>query len=215
LNYFPINLDVSGRRAVVVGGGKIAARKVRALLDCDADVIVVSPEFCPTLTAMEGITRVARGYMRGDLASAAVVISATDSEDVNRQVWEDARSAGIPVNVVDQPEHCTFTVPAVLRRGDIMIAVSTGGGGPALSGSIRRRLEDVIGPEYADLLELIKPMRKRLKRTDLSFGERARIMRAMCGEAVLNILRTQGQEAVRTHFESMLSQALAAGRRDR
>jgi len=209
LNYFPVNLDVSGRRAVVVGGGKVALRKVRALLDCAADVVVVSPEFCPELAAMRAITRVDRCYEEGDLGDAVVVISATDSEEVNRRVWEDAQEARIPVNVVDQPTRCTFTVPAVLRRGDILITVSTGGAGPALSGSIRRRLEGLIGTEYAELLELLKPMRRRVRETHLTFDERATLMRAMSAEDVLVILCDQGREAVQTHLDNMLAQALA------
>ena len=209
MNYFPVNLDVSGRRAVVVGGGKVALRKVRALVDCAADVVVVSPEFCPELAAVSGITRVGRCYEQGDLAGAVVAISATDSEEVNRSVWEDAQEAGIPVNVVDQPARCTFTVPAVLRRGDVLITVSTGGAGPALAGSIRRRLEDLIEPEYADWLELLKPMRRRVREAHLTIDERATLMRAMSGEDVLEILRNQGREAVQAHLDNMLAQALA------
>jgi len=209
LNYFPINLDVCGHRAIVVGGGKIALRKVQALVACDADVVVVSPDFCPELAAMSEITRIGRCYEDGDLCNAVVVISATDSEEVNRRVWEDAQDAGIPVNVVDQPARCTFTVPAVLKRGDILITVSTGGAGPALSGSIRRHLEDVIGPEYAEFLELLKPMRQRVLETHLTFEERAVLMRAMSGQDVLGILRDQGREAAQEHVDNMLAQAVA------
>ncbi|MBT3381818.1 MAG: bifunctional precorrin-2 dehydrogenase/sirohydrochlorin ferrochelatase [Lentisphaerae bacterium] len=209
MKYFPINLNVDGRRAVVIGGGRIALRKVNALVDCGADVVVVSPEFCPELADMPGITQIERCYEMGDLDNAAVVISATDSEAANRQVWEDATAAGIPVNVVDQPERCTFTVPAVFRRGDIMIAISTGGAGPALSGSIRRRLDVLIGPEYADLLELLKPMRRRVRKTDLTFEQRARLMRAMSAEDVLDVLRNDGPEPAQALLDKMLEKALA------
>ena len=209
MNLFPINLNVDGRRAIVVGGGTIALRKAQSLVDCGADVVAISPEFCPELGSMPGVTCIERCYETGDLEGAAVAISATDSEETNSHVWRDAQAAGIPVNVVDQPDRCTFTVPAVLRRGDLMVTISTGGGGPALSGNIRRQLEGILGPEYGEFLELLKPMRKRVRETGVPFEKRAKIMRAMSAPDVLALLRDKGHDAAQTRIEEILVAATA------
>ena len=147
MRYLPVNLDIAGRRVLVVGGGQVATRKVKTLRACGALVTVVSPAFAPGLTRMKGITRIKRGYRKTDLRGVTLVVSAAGPQDVNRRAWEHACAAGIPINVVDQPDLCTFTVPAVLTRGDLVITISTGGGSPALSGRIREILTATIGPE--------------------------------------------------------------------
>lgn len=213
MRYLPVNLDVAGRRVLVVGGGRVAARKIKALRDCGAEVTVVSPRFCSGVARMKGVRRIRRSYRRTDLRGAALVVSAAGPQTVNRRVWEDACAAGVPVNVVDQPALCTFTMPAVLKRGDLVITVSTGGGSPALSARVRELLAEVIGPEFGKHLGLLKAMREAVKASGLPSGKRGALLKAMASDAVRERLRREGVAAARRHLEELL--ARAAGRRPR
>ena len=155
-DYFPAFLDLRGRRCLVVGGGEIGERKTRALLDCGARVTVVSLSFTPglaTLAEVGQIERRARALRRVDLHACALVIAATGDPRADEATAALARRCRVLVNVVDRRDHCDFIMPSVLRRGELQIAVSTGGRSPALARDIRRRLEDLFGPEYATLVE--------------------------------------------------------------
>jgi precorrin-2 dehydrogenase/sirohydrochlorin ferrochelatase len=208
VRYFPVNLDVAGRKALVVGGGAVALRKVQSLVRCGANVTVVSPAFCAALRRMDGIRRVTRRYRKTDLAGACLVVSATDVQEVNRRVWEHATAARLPVNVVDQPDLCTFTVPAVLSRGDLLIAVSTGGGGPALSGRIRRLLAKTIGPSYGRQLGLLREMRPLVRTAGLSAGDRMRLMKQLAGARMHRTIVREGIAAARRSARAMLARAV-------
>jgi precorrin-2 dehydrogenase / sirohydrochlorin ferrochelatase len=141
--FYPIFLDIGGRRAVVVGGGKVAYRKAAALLEAGASVRVIAPEFDERLRAL-GVERIEREYREGDLEGAHLAFAATDQRGINAQVARDARSRGIPVNVADAPAECDFIVPARVRRGDIQIAVSTSGTKPSLAAGIKKRIETLL-----------------------------------------------------------------------
>ncbi|HJT37732.1 MAG TPA: bifunctional precorrin-2 dehydrogenase/sirohydrochlorin ferrochelatase [Actinomycetota bacterium] len=159
---YPAILMLDGRLGVVIGGGAVGERKVRTLLDAGARVKVVTPEATPRLkklAADDRIELIERPYARGDLKGAAVVIASTDERDVNQAIYEEATDEGVPVNVVDDPPHCTFIAPSIVRRGDLMIAISTGGTNPAIAVRIRERLEKEFGPEYEAYLELIKRLK--------------------------------------------------------
>ena len=162
---FPVNLDVAGRHVVIIGGGQVACRKCRALLAAGATVKVVAPDLTPELAAFAAagsVTHTARNYEPGDLDGAFLVFTATSEQTVNRAVAAEAISRGILVNVADAPELCTFTLPAILRRGDLLITVSTGGKSPALARVIRGELETLFGPEYVPALDLLGKLREKL-----------------------------------------------------
>ena len=165
MRHYPICLDISGKRCVVVGGGNVAERKVRRLLACGARVEVVGKTLTSVLTAWKGqgkIVHLEGGYEDSFLAGAALVIGATDSEGVNGRIAADARKRGIPVNIVDNPALCDFILPSVVERGDLLIAVSTGGKSPALAAKLRGELEEAYGPEYAVLVEILGELRERV-----------------------------------------------------
>lgn len=165
--YYPVLLNISGKRCVVIGGGQVALRKVRALLEHGANVEVISPEFCSELGQLDenGEIHVRnREYQAGDLKGVFIVIAATDNRDINLQVKNEARMNAVLVNVVDDAENSDFIVPSYLRRGDITIAVSTAGRSPALARKIRARLEKDFGEEYASLALLIDEVRTEVKR---------------------------------------------------
>jgi precorrin-2 dehydrogenase/sirohydrochlorin ferrochelatase len=166
-SYYPIFLNVSGKKCVVVGGGQVALRKVQALLDAGADVQVISPDPCHELDRLaetEEITVQRKLYQPGDLRGALIVIAATDEHAVNLEVVKEAKGTGVLVNVVDDAANSDFIVPSCLRRGDVTIAVSTAGRSPALARKIRTRLEKDLGDEYAVLALLIGEVRTELRR---------------------------------------------------
>ena len=167
LAYYPMFLNISGKRCVVVGGGRVALRKVRALLEHGASVEVISPDLCPELVELveRGQIRTScRHYQPGDLQKALIAIAATDNSDINQQVVKEARSEAVLVNVADDLENSDFIVPSCVRRGSMTIAVSTAGRSPALARKIRARLENEFGDEYASLVHLIGEVRAEVKR---------------------------------------------------
>jgi precorrin-2 dehydrogenase/sirohydrochlorin ferrochelatase len=165
-DYFPAFLDLRGRRCLVVGGGEIGERKTHALLDCGARVTIVSPSVTQRLAALAASGRLvhrARPFRRSDPRGCALAVAATGDPRVDRVVAAAARRWRALVNVVDRPQHCDFIVPAVLRRGELQIAVSTGGRSPAIAREIRRRLERFFGPEYGELISRAGEARNRAR----------------------------------------------------
>ena len=166
MKYYPIFLDISGKKCVVVGGGEVAVRKVGRLLDCGAKVFVVSPKLTPeliTLKAGNTIEHIATDYNPLFIEDAALIIGATDDEKTNAAISSDARSLGIPVNIVDDPQKCDFILPSVVERGDLNIAVGTGGKSPALARHLREELEAKYGVEYEILLKILGGLRPQMK----------------------------------------------------
>jgi len=164
--YYPIFLNIRGKKCVVVGGGQVALRKVEALLDHGARVEVISPELCPELNTLAETREMAvrrKPYEPGDLTAALIVIAATDEHSINLEVVKEASITGILVNVVDDPRNSNFIVPSCLRRGDITVAVSTAGRSPALARKIRTRLEKDLEEEYAALAVLVDEVRMEAK----------------------------------------------------
>ena len=146
-SYYPVFLNISGRKCVVVGGGKVAWRKVKGLLEFGANIEVISPDICPELNELAEtgeINVLPRSYHTGDLQGAFVAIVATSNSDINQEVVKEARRSGVLVNVVDDAEDSAFIVPSCLRRGNITIAVSTAGSSPALARKIRTRLKKTL-----------------------------------------------------------------------
>lgn len=197
---FPVNLNLQDRKCLVIGGGRVAERKVRSLLQCGADIWVVSPELTEELEklAREGnINRISRHYIMEDLDDCFLVISAVDNRDVNSKVAHECFARNIPVNVVDDPARCTFTVPSVLRRGPLCISVSTTGKSPLLARRVREQLEDLFGVEYAEFLELMGEIRSRVLR-DVPDGEkRRRIFECLINSDILELIRRKTQDAGR------------------
>ena len=164
--YYPIMLNLQGKKCVVVGGGHVALRKVKMLLDCGADITVVSPKphlGMAKLSEKKAIRLIHRDYKVGDLTDATLAVASTDVKEINRTVAHEAKRLGILVNVVDDPRLSSFILPSFFRRGNLTIAVSSAGTSPALARKIRSNLEKSVGKEYATLLSLISKVRSSLK----------------------------------------------------
>jgi len=166
VDFLPIFMNVKGENCLVIGGGKIASRKVFMLLRAGASVSVVSPEFCQDLTIRkdEGeITHLDRIFEDADLNGKKIVIAATNNEKVNSHVSQLAKAKGIPVNVVDAPNLCSFIVPSIIDRNPVQIAISTGGASPVLARLLRSRLETFIPAAYGRLATLVESFREKVK----------------------------------------------------
>jgi precorrin-2 dehydrogenase/sirohydrochlorin ferrochelatase len=170
---YPVGLLVAGRPCLVVGGGRVAARKIAGLLACGAAVTVVAPEahVALGLLAADGVFARLTGphlavhlrpYRAGEAAAYRLVVTATGDPSVDSSVYRDAEKAGVWVNSADDPDHCTFVLPAVTRHGSISVAVSTGGSSPALASWLRRRVDETIGPGLGPLASLLADARARI-----------------------------------------------------
>jgi siroheme synthase-like protein len=171
--YYPVFLDLTDRPALVVGGGPVAEGKVEGLLAAGANVTVVSPAVTPRLAGWVAAGRIeylARAYQPGDLAGRRLALVATDAPAVSGAVAAEGRERGIWVNAADEPARCDFILPAVIRRGRLVVAVSTGGASPAAARAIREELEGYLTEEHAMLVEVAADAREDLRRRAVSLG---------------------------------------------
>ncbi|TCW41059.1 precorrin-2 dehydrogenase/sirohydrochlorin ferrochelatase family protein [Laceyella sacchari] len=209
--YYPMMVDINGLRCLVVGGGKVAERKTRGLLDAGALVTVVSPKLTPQLAQWADTGEIEwrrRLYRREDHEGCRLVIAATDQAEVNVQIRHEADARGQWVNVIDHPELCTFTVPATVTRGKLCIAVSTGGASPSLAQTIRDQLASMYGEEYELHLELLQEMRGIIQQRVPVPKERYRLMKELAGEEWLEECRAN-PEKVRNKMYQWLDHALS------
>ncbi len=170
MRYYPVNLDLKGRSAVVVGGGMVALRKIRGFLSAGARVVVIEPRPGAGLRRLVSDRKVSlkkRSYRKGDLKGAFVAVAATNDPRVQASVSDDAKQLGVMVNVVDQPRHCSFTFPSIISRGEFLLTVSTGGGAPGLARHVRMDLQKRFGREYGPLVSLLSGIRRRLQEADV------------------------------------------------
>ncbi len=166
MGYYPVLLDLAGRRCVMVGGGIIAGRRVDGLLTAGARVTVISPRLTRTLAALAAEGRIdheAREYRDGDLDGADLAFVATDAGEVNAAVAREAQARGVWINAADDPARCTFILPALVRRGDLTVAVATGGSSPALARAIREELETYLTDDYATLAAIAAEARREVR----------------------------------------------------
>ena len=166
MGYYPIFLELDGRPGVVIGGGAVAERKVEGLLREGAAVTVISPALSARLEALacQGrIRHVARAYRPGDLAGYQLAFVATDDGEANAAVSREGKARGVWVNAADDPGHCDFILPSVLRRGALVVAVATGGSSPALSRAVREELEAYFTADYAALADVAAEVRRELR----------------------------------------------------
>ena len=165
--FYPVYLNLKNKRVVVIGGGAVAERKVESLIGTGAAIVLISPEVTSRLDSLAKSNHIQlhrRPYVSGDCAGAALVFSASDDAKVSASVFQEATNAGAFVNTADQPALCGFIMPAVVRRGDVAIAISTGGTSPGLAAQLRRKIGKIIGPEYAKLTQLLSKARPEIRR---------------------------------------------------
>jgi precorrin-2 dehydrogenase/sirohydrochlorin ferrochelatase len=205
---YPVCLiDLENRRCVVVGGGKIALRKTIGLLDAGAIVTIISPNLEPSLQSLaqnDSILWEARKFEKGDLVQAFLVIAATNDSKVNQAIWEEACIQGSLINVVDDPSRSNFILPAMVKRGEIQIAISTGGSSPALARRLREKLETIITPEYEQLAEILAELRPELIAHTQPGESRLQAALALVDAPILEIIRLYGKEGALRYARSKL-----------
>jgi len=201
MKYYPVNLDMTNKRCVVVGGGDIAERKVERLLECGAQVTVVSKSLTPVLKARKKtgqMDHIDRDYEDQTLDGAFMVIGATDRNDVNERISKDAMARGLLVNIVDDPDRCNFILPSLVQQGDLSIAISTGGKSPALAKKLRKELEKQYGPEYQTLLVIMGILRKRILAGDQRAADNKAVFEDLVHSDILQAIREKDRGRVNT-----------------
>jgi len=222
MSYYPLFLELKGERVLVIGGGSVAQRKVEAMLSCGASIELVSRDLSPRLKALvesRKIKYLGERFREEHLEGAFLAIAATDDKRLNRMISEAARKKGMLINVVDQPSDCNFIVPSIVRRGDLLIAVSTSGKSPALAKAIRMRLEKEFGPEYETFVSLMGELRKQILSMGLSQDENTRIFTELVHSDLLDALACDDlgrAESILRHIlpESLSVKAVIDGLRD-
>jgi siroheme synthase-like protein len=212
MSNYPVTLVDLEQGAVVIGGGDVATRKVQGLLDAGARVTVIAPQFTHELEDLARTQRIAalhRVYQPGDLDGAHLIIAATDDPQVNQAVYDEARTRGILVNVADDPAHCTFHVPAIVRRGQIAIAISTGGASPALAKYLRAEIEKTISAEYELLARLLAELRPRVQARVPR--ERREALWHELIDVALPLLRAGDESAARKKMQTIVQKAESSG----
>ena len=209
MTFYPVFLDLRGRRAVVIGGGAVAEQKVLGLLSAGAHVTVVSPETTPRLAelaAAGGIDLRRRPYRSGDLAGAWLAIAGTDDRAANAQVWAEAEREGVLLNAVDDLDHCSFIAPAIHREGDITVAVSTSGKSPALAARLRQRVARLVGPAEARLCELLGELRPELAARVPDPHARTALWYRIVDSDVIEFVRRGDDDGARRRMDELVEQ---------
>jgi precorrin-2 dehydrogenase/sirohydrochlorin ferrochelatase len=204
---YPVFLGLEGRRALVVGGGKVALRKAETLARAGAEVRVVAPELVAELRQDGRFECIGEPYAARHIKGMFLAVAATDDEAVNARVAADALAAGVLVNVVDRPALCDFIVPSVVDRGRLLIAISTGGAAPSLARKTRERMEKEFGPEYALLLDALAEVRLRYKAGDLPEATRRKLFERLTEEDMVAAARG-GKEALTRAIEGAIREVM-------
>ena len=195
MRYYPAFIDLKNKKAVVVGGGKVAERKVRMLVKAGASVKVISPDITDEiskLTEKGVISHMKRNYRKGDLKGAFIVIAGTSSAEANARI---ARDAACLVNVVDVPSRGNYIVPSVVTRGPLSIAISSEGASPAVSKAIRKELEKMYGPEFRSYLRFLRQVRELATEKITLKRSREKFLKSLASEELLDMLRDKGFSA--------------------
>jgi precorrin-2 dehydrogenase len=183
VNHYMACIDLRDRDCLVVGGGRMASEKARGLLDCEAKVTVIAPDVEPELRALP-VELVERRFARSDVVGRLLVIAATDDRTVNQSVSAAAAALNVLCNVADDPELCSFILPAIVRRDPILVGVSTGGASPALAQHLRAQIGDLVRDEHADLARRLEALRPWAKRELPTYEARRDYFQALVAEAL-------------------------------
>ena len=197
MNYYPAFINLQGKRVVVVGGGKVAERKVLTLINAGAAITVISPLLTKRLWKEKEaghIRHLPRTYRKGDLKDSFIVIAATDSPEVNSRIAGDAPGL---LNVVDVPSECNFIAPSVVKRGPLVFAISTGGTSPAFAKAVRKDIEKSYGKVFSGYLGFVKALRSRAMQEIVDKAAREKFLKSLASGDILDTLRTKGLNVVK------------------
>ena len=191
MSYYPINVRIAKRLCLVIGGGAVALRKVKGLLQAGARVRVISPEVVPELQSLSDSQKIEwlrRGYVEGDLRGAFLAFAGTDDRSVQAMVMREAEKTSVLINSADDPYSSDFHIPAHFRRGQMLVTVSTGGGSPALAKKIREQLEIDIVPEYGAVVDLLAKIREQIVDRNDDSDSHAELFRRLLQLGIVDLL---------------------------
>ena len=192
MSYYPANIDVKNRKCLIIGGGEIAFRKAIQLSACGAKIIVVSPKFYGDFKSVKGVTLIKRRFNPKDLRGAFLVIAATDDSEINAKVSAACFAKNILVNVVDKTSLCNFTAPSIIRRGKLMVTISTDGASPAFSKELRLELQKFYPNDFGRFLIALSQIRSQVLKNVENPQKRRKILKAIGSKMMLEILRKKG-----------------------
>jgi siroheme synthase-like protein len=207
--FYPVFVNLKGKQVVIVGGGEVAERKVASLRESGARIKVVSPCLTAWLRALGEsgkVVLIERPYERGDCKGAFLVISATDDPSVQHAVWNEAEDLGILINTVDDPGFCNVIMPAVVRQGDLAIAISTGGKSPALAARLRERLTAMFGPEYGLLLKMLGRVRPEIRTRFSETGNRRGLHYRIVDSDILSLLAAHDEAGAERRINEIIEE---------
>ena len=205
MKYYPVFLDLKDKETVVVGGGRVADRKVRTLIRTGARVTIISPSLSRGLKKLRDkkqVTHIKRAYKKGDIRDAFLVVAATSSVRTNTRVARDARSL---INVIDTPSEGNFIAPSIVRRGPLTIAISTEGASPALSKSVRKELERLYGREFALYLKFVESVRGKAMKKIPDNKKREKFLKSLASEKIFSTLRKEGFPSASERIQALLN----------
>jgi len=211
--YYPIFIKLDGKTALVVGGGKVAQRKIETLLEYGASIHIISTELTDKLKQLAEfgkIRHIGEKFENEHLDEAFLVIAATDDEKLNHEISETAQKRGLLINAVDQPADCNFIVPSIVKRGDLIVAISTSGKSPALAKKLRKEMGEHFGSEYEAFLILMGCLRKEVLKMGLSQDENSRIFKEIVDSNVLEALTRNDRDEVKSTLRRILPTDTAA-----
>jgi precorrin-2 dehydrogenase/sirohydrochlorin ferrochelatase len=200
VKYYPVYLDITNKRCIVVGGGDVAERKAERLLSFGARVTVIGKTLTPLLETMKRdgrIEHINADYDGAFISDAIMVIGATNREEINAQIAGDGKHKGILVNIVDDPGRCDFILPSIMQQGDLSIAISTGGKSPALAKKLREDLETLYGPEYRVLLDVLGNLREKIVARGHSSDENKQLFEAVVYSDILKHIKNKNWNHVK------------------
>ena len=209
-SYFPVFLNLEGRRCLVIGGNRHAAEKAMALSACGARVTVAAATMVDELTEavlLGEIEWIRRNYCPGDLAGYFLAVAAPDDRNINAAIFQEAEERGVLFNALDDPPHCQFIFPSVHRQGDLVLAISSSGVAPALAVRLRERFGKELGPEYAAFLRLAREYRGTITNQVPNFAERRDLWYRIVDSEMIDLLKADRADNARALFEDLLEAA--------
>ena len=210
MKYYPVFLDITEKPCAVVGGGEVALRKTQRLLQCHARVRVITEELSPdwkTLQGKDGLHFIRGEYESSHIEGMFLVIGATNRRDVNERIFQDARERHILVNIVDDPMRCDFILPSLVERGDLSVAVSTGGKSPAMAKHLREELENILGTEYEIALEILGDIRRIVREQNQPSRDNQKIFTQLISSDMLHLIREKDWNSLRKLIASIVPEA--------
>ncbi len=212
---YPIFLELSGRRVVVIGGGAVAVRKAQALLAADARLVVIAERIDNVLTTLcrgKNAELIRSRYSKDYLAGAVLAVAATNNHQLNKQIYKDCQELEVLCNVVDEPELCDFFVPAVVKRGDLQIAVGTEGHYPAYAGHIRKKLEKIFTEEHGQFLFELETLRKRIFKDVSNPAERKAVLGRLADDKSFEYFIENGPSQWRDYAQGLVDELTLASK---